>query len=119
MQTTTQQCIYRSVYIETLQTLSDPTRLRILEGLADGERSVGDLVNEVEIAQSGVSRHLKILKEAGFVETRPDGQRRLYSLRPEPFRELDQWLSRFRAVWEARLDRLDEALELQRKKGSG
>ena len=112
-----QQCIYTAVNIVMLQTLSDPTRLRIVEVLAGGERSVGDLVSEVEIAQSGVSRHLRILKNAGFVHTRPDGQRRLYSLLPEPFQELDDWLRRFRAIWEDRLDRLDDALLLQRSRG--
>ena len=63
----------------------------------------------------GVSRHLRILHAAGFVSVRPEGQRRLYSLKPEPFRELDRWLAQYRDLWEARLDRLEEALEKKRK----
>jgi DNA-binding transcriptional ArsR family regulator len=92
------------------QALSDPTRLRILELLRAGERAVNDVVDAVDIDQSGVSRHLKILSEAGFVRMRPDGPRRLYSLAPEPFTELDLWLSQYRALWESRLDRLGEAM---------
>ncbi len=93
------------------ETLADPTRRRIVEELGDGERSVGELVEAVTIRQSGVSRHLRILHDAGFVTVRPDGQRRLYSLSPEPFRELDDWVSRYRALWESRLDRLGAELE--------
>src|SRR5215510_12068140 len=92
------------------QTLADPTRLRIVEVLSGGEQAVNDLVRAVDIDQSGVSRHLRILGEAGFVSVRPDGPRRLYSLRPEPFRELDAWMNGYRDLWEARLDRLGEAL---------
>lgn len=103
------------MHTEALHTLADPTRLRLVELLAEGERSVGELVEGVEIAQSGVSRHLGILNDAGFVEARPDGQRRLYSLRPERFQEIDAWLGRFRALWEKRLDRFDEALAQRSK----
>lgn len=92
------------------QTLADPTRLRIVEALRGGERAVNDIVDRVDIHQSGVSRHLRILHEAGFVEVRPDGPRRLYSLCAEPFQEIDAWLGRYRALWEGRLDRLGEAL---------
>ena len=101
--------------IDAFQTLADPTRRRIVEVLRGGERPVSDLVGAVEIDQSGVSRHLRILFEAGFVQVRPDGQRRLYSLRPDPFRELDSWVSRYRSLWEARLDRFAQALERKRK----
>lgn len=72
---------------------------------------MGDLVDKVQIAQSGVSRHLRILSEAGFVHVRADGQRRLYSLRPEPFQEIDQWMDDYRQLWENRLDRMGKALE--------
>jgi DNA-binding transcriptional ArsR family regulator len=96
------------------QTLADPTRLRIVEALADGEQAVNDLVRAVDIDQSGVSRHLRILGEAGFVTMRPDGPRRLYSLRPEPFRAIDDWVRSYRRLWEARLDRFDEALKRRR-----
>jgi DNA-binding transcriptional ArsR family regulator len=96
------------------QTLADPTRLRIVEALSGGEQAVNDLVRAVDIDQSGVSRHLRILGEAGFVTMRPDGSRRLYSLRPEPFREIDDWVRGVRRLWEGRLDRFDEALKRRR-----
>lgn len=111
-----QWCIYMIAQLDTFQTLADPTRRRIVEALALGERQVGDIVESAGIHQSGVSRHLRILHDAGFVSMRPDGQRRLYSLRPEPFRELDRWLARYRKLWEARLDRFGAALEDQRKR---
>jgi DNA-binding transcriptional ArsR family regulator len=98
------------------QTLADPMRLRIVEALRHGECAVGDLVEKVEIRQSGVSRHLRILHEAGFVRMRPEGQKRLYSLRPEPFRELDDWVSGYRKFWEARLDKFAEALSQRHRK---
>jgi DNA-binding transcriptional ArsR family regulator len=100
-----------------LQTLADPTRFRIVEALASGEQAVGDLVRAVEIDQSGVSRHLRILGEAGFVTMRPDGARRLYSLRPEPFLAIDDWVGRYRKLWDSRLDRFDAALT--RRQGEG
>jgi DNA-binding transcriptional ArsR family regulator len=95
------------------ETLADPTRRRIVEALRKGEVAVNDIVDLVDIQQSGVSRHLRILHEAGFVEVRPEGPKRLYSLRPERFRELDAWLTKYRGLWEARLDRFAE--ELMRK----
>ena len=67
------------------QALADPTRLRILEALRDGEHQVGDVVEKAGVHQSGVSRHLRILSECGFVSVRPDGQKRFYALRQEPF----------------------------------
>lgn len=91
-------------------TLSDPSRRRVLAALRAGERQVGEIVAEVGIHQSGVSRHLRILLEAGFVAMRPDGQRRLYSLRPEPFRRIEDWLAPYCALWEARVDRFGAAL---------
>ena len=96
--------------MDVFQALADPTRRRIVEVLGAGEQQVGDVVEKAGIHQSGVSRHLRILAEAGFVSVRPDGQRRLYALRAEPFRELDGWLDRYRGVWDARLDRLGAAL---------
>lgn len=95
-------------------TLADPTRRRIVEALADGERPVGDLVAIAGIRQSGVSRHLQILNEAGFVTVRADGQRRLYALAPDPFQKLEAWLATYRKLWEARLDRFGVALEASR-----
>jgi len=101
--------------LDPFDTLADPTRRRIVEALRSGERQVGEIVDQAGIHQSGVSRHLRILHESGFVSVRPDGQRRLYALRPEPFRELDAWLAGYRRLWEARLDRFGAALEERRK----
>ncbi|WP_224243839.1 ArsR/SmtB family transcription factor [Hyalangium gracile] len=105
--------------LDAFQTLADPTRRRIVETLRQGERQVNDIVEEAGIHQSGVSRHLRILHESGFVSVRPDGQRRLYSLRPEPFHELEEWLAQYRALWEARLDRFGAALEQRQKQKRG
>lgn len=102
--------------IDPFRALADPTRRRIVAALRLGERPVGDIVAEAGIHQSGVSRHLRILQETGFVSMRPDGQHRYYALRPEPFRALDGWLAAYRAMWEARLDRFGAALEKRRKK---
>lgn len=96
------------------ETLADPTRRRIVEALRAGERQVGEIVEQAGIHQSGVSRHLRILHASGFVTVRPDGPRRLYALRPEPFRELETWLAGYRQLWEARLDRFGAALEQRR-----
>ena len=97
-------------------TLADPTRRRIVEALREGERPVGEIVRRAGVHQSGVSRHLRILHETGFVSVRPEGQRRLYALRPEPFRAIEAWLAGYRQLWEARLDRFGEALEERRRK---
>jgi len=106
--------IYIIVHISVPQTLADPTRLRIIEVLQGGEHSVNDIVESVDIDQSGVSRHLRILQRAQFVRVRPEGQKRIYSLCPEPFRDLDEWLSQYRQLWEARLDKFGEALARKR-----
>ncbi|MGA9596300.1 MAG: metalloregulator ArsR/SmtB family transcription factor [Acidimicrobiia bacterium] len=95
---------------ELFEVLGDPTRRRIVDELRSGEQAVGDLVDKVDIAQSGVSRHLRILGEAGFVQVRADGQRRLYSLRPEPFQAIDRWIDDYRRLWEDRLDRMGKEL---------
>jgi DNA-binding transcriptional ArsR family regulator len=104
-----------NMQIDTFQTLAHASRRRIVVALSHGERQVGDIVERAGIHQSGVSRHLRILHETGFVSLRPDGQRRFYSLRPEPFRELEDWLAKYRGPWEARLDRFGAALDKQRK----
>ena len=98
-------------HVDPFQVIADPTRRRIVEVLRDGERPVNEVVERLDIHQSGVSRHLGILRDAGFVRVRADGQRRLYSLRPEPFRALEVWLGSYRRLWEGRLDRLDRAVE--------
>lgn len=103
------------MHLNAFETLADPTRRRIVEALRAGERPVNDLVRQAGVHQSGVSRHLRILHESGFVSVRPDGQRRLYALRPEPFRELEAWLAAYRGLWDARLDRFGAALEERRQ----
>lgn len=105
------------MHVDPFEILADPTRRRVLAALREGERQVNDIVAQVGIHQSGVSRHLRILHESGFVSVRPDGQRRLYALRPEPFHELEAWLSDYRRLWEARLDRFGAALEERRTDG--
>lgn len=102
-------------HADVFQALADPTRRRIVEVLRGGEQQVNDVVDRLSIHQSGVSRHLRILLEAGFVQMRPDGQRRLYSLRPEPFQALEAWVTDYRSVWEARLQRFDKAIAERRK----
>jgi DNA-binding transcriptional ArsR family regulator len=97
--------------MDAFQALADPTRRQVLAALRRGERQVNDIVEELDIHQSGVSRHLRILLEAGFVAVRPDGQLRLYSLRPHPFREMDAWLASYLELWESRLQRFGAALE--------
>jgi DNA-binding transcriptional ArsR family regulator len=101
---------------DVFQVLADPTRRRIVESLRRGERSVSELVDALDIGQPGVSRQLAILEDADFVVVRPDGRRRLYSLRPDPFRELSQFVTAYRAIWEPRLDRFAAELERRRKK---
>lgn len=107
------------MHLTPFETLADPTRRRIVEALRSGEQPVNDIVRQAGIHQSGVSRHLRILHQSGFVSVRPDGQRRLYALRPEPFRDLDAWLAGYRALWEARLDRFGAALEARKAATSG
>ena len=100
---------------DVFQILADPTRRRLIDAVRGGERSVNELVEVVDIGQPGVSRQLAILEEADFVVVRPEGRRRLYSLRPEPFNELSQWITAYRAIWEGRLDRFAAVLEKRRR----
>jgi DNA-binding transcriptional ArsR family regulator len=94
-----------------LDALAEPTRRRILDLLRDGERPVGELVDHLGASQPAVSKHLRVLREAGLVEVRADAQRRLYRLRPEPLRELDEWLSSYRVLWADRLAALEAHLD--------
>ena len=96
------------------QVLSEPRRLEILDLLRAGERPVGDLVDRLDVSQPAVSKHLKILRDAGFVDVRADAQRRLYRIRPEPLIELDEWLASYRRMWSTHLDRLEDHLERRR-----
>ncbi|MFL6024018.1 MAG: ArsR/SmtB family transcription factor [Marmoricola sp.] len=89
-----------------LQALSDPSRRTMLEALRDHPATVNELAALVPIARPGVSRHLRVLREAGLVDVEQDAQRRIYRLRPEPMAELDTWLGDYRALWEQRLDAL-------------
>ena len=89
-----------------LQALADESRRTMLETLAGGPATAGELAALLPIARPGASRHLRVLREAGLVEVRQEAQRRVYSLRPEPLAEIDEWLSRYRALWEQRLDAL-------------
>jgi DNA-binding transcriptional ArsR family regulator len=100
---------------DVFTVLADPTRRRMLEVLREGERAVGELVDEVDIEQSGVSRHLRIMREAGFVSVRRDAQRRLYSVEPEPLRELDAWLADYRQQWEESFEKVDAHLERRKE----
>ena len=89
-----------------LQALSDASRRTVLDTLTRGPATAGELAALLPIARPGVSRHLRVLREAGLVEVRQEAQRRIYSLRLEPLTEIDEWLSRYRVLWERRLDAL-------------
>jgi DNA-binding transcriptional ArsR family regulator len=94
-----------------LEAIVEPTRRRILEAVRTEERSVTELVERLGMSQPGVSRHLRILRDAGLVTVRSDAQRRLYGLRSEPLRELDDWLEPFRTEWSTHFDALTRHLE--------
>src|SRR3954447_8101875 len=96
--------------LDVLEVIAEPTRRRILDEVRESERSVNDLVQRVGMHQPGVSRHLKVLRDAGLVEVRRDAQRRMYRLRAEPLMELDAWLEPYRAEWASRLDSLERHL---------
>ncbi len=93
------------------EVLAEPRRRDILDLVVDRERSVGELVELLGMTQPSVSKHLRVLREAGLVSARVDEQRRFYRLRPEPLRELDAWLARYRKAWSERLDRLEDHLD--------
>jgi DNA-binding transcriptional ArsR family regulator len=100
--------------LTTLQVLAEPRRQAILDLLRDGEMPVGELVARLQMSQPAVSKHLRVLKDAGMVDVRADAQRRLYRIRPEPLAELDDWLATYRKLWTMSLDRLEEHLERRR-----
>ncbi|MEV4730435.1 metalloregulator ArsR/SmtB family transcription factor [Saccharopolyspora sp. NPDC049426] len=97
--------------VNTFEVLAEPRRRDILDLLRDGERAVGELVEQLPLSQPTVSKHLKVLREAGLVEVRQDAQRRCYRLRPEPLAEIDSWLRPYRRMWEQRLDALQRHLD--------
>lgn len=101
--------------MNALQALADPTRRQIVELLADGERSAGELASEFRTSRPAVSRHLRVLRELGLVHARGEGTRRLYSLDTAPLAELDDWLERYRSFWTNRLDALDTEIRRRRR----
>jgi len=100
----------------TLSALAEPNRLHIVELLRDGPRPVGEIVNQLHLHQPQVSKHLRVLSNAGIVEVQPVAQRRIYMLCPDPLKELDAWLESYRHIWGARFDRLDSVLEELKEK---
>jgi DNA-binding transcriptional ArsR family regulator len=91
--------------------LGEPNRRLILDLLRERERPVGELVDALSVSQPAVSKHLRVLRDAGVVEARVDAQRRLYRVRPEPLREIDAWLEPYRALWSGSLDALERHLD--------
>jgi len=102
--------------VNALAALSDPTRRRIVELLAERELSAGEIASRFPTARPGVSRHLRVLREYGLVRDRADGRRRLYSLDPRPLEELDAWLDHYSGFWQNRLAALDTEVKRQRRK---
>jgi DNA-binding transcriptional ArsR family regulator len=96
----------------TFEVVADDSRRRILDLLVAEERAVGDLVDRLTLSQPTVSKHLKVLREAGLVEARIEAQRRIYHVRPEPLREIDEWLTPYRRRWAAHLNALERHLEI-------
>ncbi|HEY1251225.1 MAG TPA: metalloregulator ArsR/SmtB family transcription factor [Thermoanaerobaculia bacterium] len=91
--------------------IAEPNRRAILSLLISSQQSVGEIERRLRMPQPAVSKHLRVLRDAGFVESTVDAQRRLYRLRPEPFREVDAWLGQFRRIWSAHLDALERHLD--------
>jgi DNA-binding transcriptional ArsR family regulator len=97
--------------VDTLAVLAEPTRRRITDVLRRAECSVGDLVEALDMSQPAVSKHLRVLREAGIVSVRTAAQRRIYRLEPGPFRDLDAWLTPYRTLWARHLGRLEQHLD--------
>ncbi|HET6644740.1 MAG TPA: metalloregulator ArsR/SmtB family transcription factor [Fimbriimonadales bacterium] len=95
----------------TFEVIGEPNRRAILGLLAGSDRSVREIERLLHIPQPSVSKHLRVLRDAGFVESKVDAQRRVYSLRPEPLREVDTWLAQFREMWSAHIDALERHLD--------
>lgn len=103
--------------METLAALADPIRRQIVEMLADRERDAGELAAAFPVSRPAVSRHLRVLREAGLVRVRPQAQRRVYALDPRPLEDLARWLERYRGFWGQRLDALEAELARSRRRG--
>jgi DNA-binding transcriptional ArsR family regulator len=101
------------------EVLAEPTRRRILDLLLERPRSVGELVDQLRLSQPGTSKHLRVLRDSGFVRVRQDAQRRWYEIRPEPLAEVDAWLAPYRRLWEHHLDALERHLDAMPESGSG
>lgn len=101
--------------MKALEALADPTRRTIVELLAAGERSAGEIAAQFETSRPGISRHLRVLREQGLVQAREEGRQRVYSLDPGPLEELDEWLAHYRTFWTNRLDALGVELRRRRK----
>jgi DNA-binding transcriptional ArsR family regulator len=95
----------------TLRALAEPSRFQIVELLRDGPRPVGEMVDRLHLRQPQVSKHLRVLSDAGLVEVRVDAQRRIYALRPAPLQQLEVWLERYRRLWKSNFQRLDALLD--------
>ena len=108
---------YNCSMMTTFEVLADPSRRRILDLLRERPRLVGELTDLLKISQPGVSKQLRVLREAGLVSVRQDAQRHWYELRPEPLIEVDAWLNSYRHLWDARFDRLDDYLQELQSKG--
>ena len=101
--------------VEALAALADPTRREIVALLAQGERAAGDVADSFPVSRPAISRHLRVLREAGLVRARTEGKRRLYALDPRPLREIDEWLEPYRDLWAQRLDALDTEIARGRR----
>ena len=101
--------------VDALAALADPVRRELVGLLARGEVAAGDLAGRFPVSRPAVSRHLRVLREAGLVTVRAEGKRRLYALDPTPLRELDEWLETYRDLWAARLDALDTEIARGRR----
>jgi DNA-binding transcriptional ArsR family regulator len=97
------------------EVLAEPNRRRILDLVREQERPVGELVEQLGLSQPAVSKHLRVLREAGLVEVRTDAQRRLYRVNPGPLRDLDAWLAPYRKMWSGRLDDLERHLDTMKE----
>jgi DNA-binding transcriptional ArsR family regulator len=105
--------------LQTFQALAEPNRFQIIELLLDGPRPVGDLVSRLRLRQPQVSKHLRVLSDAGLVDVRVDAQRRIYTLRPDPLQELQVWLEKYRRLWENNFQRLDSLLDEMKTNETG
>jgi DNA-binding transcriptional ArsR family regulator len=103
-------CVYTAVE-SSFAIIAEPNRRAILGLLVSSERSVGEIERRLRMPQTSVSKHLRVLREAGFVESRVEAQRRVYRIRPEPLKELDAWLAPFRRLWTAHIDALERHLD--------